>query len=191
MKQSNPKETSILGRIRSGDREVLIELYKAHEKMTIRHVIDNSGHAEDAQDMLQEALVVLWQNARKPEFDLTVKPSTYLNAVIKNLWLKQLSKRKYLKDESYISGKEVALNPNPIETLDYTLVHKALDNLGDTCRNILMMFYFDGFDMKTIAEAIGFANTDVAKSKKHQCMKQLEVIIKKSYNPLDFYRDGN
>jgi len=54
-----------------------------------------------------------------------------------------------------------------------------------------MMFYFDGFDMKTIAEANGFANTDVAKSKKHQCMKQLEAIIRKSYNPSDFYRDGN
>jgi len=191
MKQSNPKETSILGRIRSGDREVLIELYKAHEKMTIRHVINNSGKLEDAQDLLQEALVVLWQNARKPEFDLTVKPTTYLNAVIKNLWLKQLSKRKYLKDESHISGKEVAFNPDPVTTMDYGLVHKALDALGDTCRNILMMFYFDGFDMKTIAEANGFANTDVAKSKKHQCMKQLEAIIRKSYNPSDFYRDGN
>lgn len=191
MKQSTPKETSILGRIRSGDREVLIELYQAHEKMTIRHVINNSGKLEDAQDLLQEALVVLWQNARKPEFDLTVKPATYLNAVIKNLWLKQLSKRKYLRDESHISGKEIALNPDPVTTMDYSLVHKALDALGDTCRNILMMFYFDGFDMKTIAEANGFANTDVAKSKKHQCMKQLESIIRKSYKPLDFYRDGN
>ncbi|MFN5889989.1 MAG: RNA polymerase sigma factor, partial [Bacteroidota bacterium] len=133
MKQSNPKETSVLGRIQSGDREVLIELYKAHEKMTIRHVINNSGKIEDAQDLLQEALVVLWQNARKPGFDLTVKPATYLNAVIKNLWLKQLSKRKYLKDESYISGREVALNADPVSTMDYSLVHKALDALGDTC----------------------------------------------------------
>lgn len=181
-------EASLLGRIRSGDREVLIELYKSHEQMVIKHVINHSGDRDDAQDLLQEALVVLWQNARKPDFELTVKPATYLMAVVKNLWLKQLSRKKRLKDESHIKSHHQQAEMATENNMDYSLVRKALDLLGDTCRNVLLMFYFDGFDMKTIAEANNFANPDVAKAKKHQCMKQLEVIIKKDYKPTDFYQ---
>ena len=187
MAQKLTHEGTLLGRIRSGDREVLIELYKSHEQMVIKHVINHSGDRDDAQDLLQEALVVLWQNARKSDFELTVKPSTYLMAVVKNLWLKQLARKKRVKDETHIKSYNHATEMNAESKMDYSLVKKSLDLLGDTCRNILLMFYFDGFDMKTIAEANNFANPDVAKAKKHQCMKQLEVIIKKDYKPSDFY----
>jgi DNA-directed RNA polymerase specialized sigma24 family protein len=55
----------------------------------IEYIKDQKGREEDAEDLLQEALIVLWKNARKPEFTLDAKPSTYVYAVIKNLWLKQ------------------------------------------------------------------------------------------------------
>jgi hypothetical protein len=49
------------------------------------------------------------------------------------------------------------------------------------------MFYFDGFDMQTIAKANNFANADVAKSKKHQCMKDLESKVKSQFSSTDFF----
>lgn len=177
----------IIDRIREGDREVLIELYKAHEGMIANHVFQHSGNEDDVKDLMQDTLVAIWQNVRKPDFQLSAKLSTYLFAIAKNLWLKQLEKRKRIKGEQFITGKEMADSPDPAEKMDHSLVQKAMDLLQDKCRNILIMFYFDGFDMDTIAKANGLSSATVAKAKKYQCLKGLETIIKQQYNAADFY----
>ena len=177
----------IIDRIREGDREVLIELYKAHEGMIANHVFQHSGNEDDVKDLMQDTLVAIWQNVRKPDFQLSAKLSTYLFAIAKNLWLKQLEKRKRIKGEQFITGKEMADSQDPAEKMDHSLVQKAMDLLQDKCRNILIMFYFDGFDMDTIAKANGLSSATVAKAKKYQCLKGLETIIKQQYNAADFY----
>ena len=177
----------IIERIREGDREVLIELYKAHEGMIANHVFQHSGNEDDVKDLMQDTLVAIWQNVRKPDFQLSAKLSTYLFAIAKNLWLKQLEKRKRIKGEQFITGKEMADTQDPAEKMDHSLVQKAMDLLQDKCRNILIMFYFDGFDMDTIAKANGLSSATVAKAKKYQCLKGLETIIKQQYNAADFY----
>jgi len=187
MYKASLSDRRIIDRIREGDREILIELYKAHEGMIANHVFNHSGNDDDAKDLLQDTLVALWQNVRKPQFELSAKLTTYLFAIAKNSWLKQLDKRKRTKSEDYITGKEVADSVDPAQRMDYSIVQKALDLLQDKCRNILMMFYFDGFDMNTIAKANGLASASVAKAKKHQCLKGLETIIKQKYNASDFY----
>lgn len=187
MFKASLSDRKIIDRIREGDREVLIELYKAHEGMIANHVYQHSGNEDDVKDLMQDTLVAIWQNVRKPQFELSAKLSTYLFAIAKNLWLKQLDKRKRTKNEDYITGKEVADSVDPAQRMDYSIVQKALDLLQDKCRNILMMFYFDGFDMDTIAKANGLASASVAKAKKHQCLKGLETIIKQKYNATDFY----
>jgi hypothetical protein len=40
--------------------------------------------------------------------------------------------------------------------------------------------------MKDIAEKIGFANTDTAKTKKYKCKKKLDEVIKSLYSEHDF-----
>jgi RNA polymerase sigma factor (sigma-70 family) len=187
MPNQTRKDTEIVARIHEGDREVLIDLYKQYEAMISNHVFQNSGNEDDAKDVLQDTLVALWQNVRKPHFELTVQLSTYLFAIAKNTWLKQLDKRKRLKGENYITGREIADSPNVGQQMDYSIVRKAMESLQDKCRNILIMFYFDGFDMKTIAAANGLASASVAKAKKHQCLKGLEGIIKQNYSASDFY----
>ena len=147
----------------------------------------HSGNEDDVKDLMQDTLVAIWQNVRKPDFQLSAKLSTYLFAIAKNLWLKQLEKRKRIKGEQFITGKEMADSPDPAEKMDHSLVQKAMDLLQDKCRNILIMFYFDGFDMDTIAKANGLSSATVAKAKKYQCLKGLETIIKQQYNAADFY----
>lgn len=155
--------------------------------MISNHIFKNSGNKEDSEDILQETLVAFWQNARKPGFELTAKLSTYLFSIAKNLWLTQLKKGKSMKGEKFITGNEHADNPELHSKMDYSIVRNAMDKLGDKCRNILIMFYFDGFDMVTIAHANGLSGATVAKAKKYQCLKQLEEIIKEKYQASDFY----
>jgi RNA polymerase sigma factor (sigma-70 family) len=181
-------EQEILERLQKGDQEVLIELYHANYNMVRNYVVKNNGVVEDAEDLLQDALVVLWQNVRKPGFELTSKISTYMMAVCKNLWLKQLGKNSRMMGEEQIKPQAHSETPVGGQAMDLKKIHEALDELGDTCKNILVMFYFDGYDMDTIAKSLQFNNADTAKAKKYQCFKKLEEIVKRRYKMTDFLR---
>ncbi len=178
----------ILIRLRQGDRDVLVELYKANETMIFKYIKDQNGRNEDAEDLLQEALVVLWNNAKNPNFELTAKPSTYLYAIVKNLWLKSVEKNKRLTSEDQIPLNVHSVQQETDKTMDHSIVRKMLNQMGETCRQVLLMFYYDGLDMQTIAKANNFANSDVAKAKKHQCLKELEKQVKLKFQSTDFFR---
>lgn len=181
-------EQKLLRRLQTGDQEALVDLYRANFAMVKNYVLKNNGVVEDAEDLLQDSLVVLWQNVRKPDFELTSKISTYIMAVCKNLWLKQLSKSGRMMGEELIKPQMHSENHSEGREMDLRKIHEALDEIGDTCKNVLTMFYFDGFDMDAIAKALNFNNADTAKAKKYQCFKKLEEIVKKRYKVSDFLR---
>jgi DNA-directed RNA polymerase specialized sigma24 family protein len=109
-------------------------------------------------------------------------------AVCKNLWLKQLGKNSRMMGEEQIKPQAHSETPVGGQAMDLKKIHEALDELGDTCKNILVMFYFDGYDMDTIAKSLQFNNADTAKAKKYQCFKKLEEIVKRRYKMTDFLR---
>ena len=84
----------IIERIRQGDESALVHLFHNNILMVRKFVLENSGRSEDADDMLQDALIVLWENVVRGQFDLTSKISTYVYSVVRNKWLRELSKRK-------------------------------------------------------------------------------------------------
>ncbi|MFO0265838.1 MAG: RNA polymerase subunit sigma, partial [Cyclobacteriaceae bacterium] len=57
---------------------------------------------------------------------------------------------------------------------------------GETCRKVLMYYYFDEMSMQEIAEKLGFANTDTAKTKKYKCKQKLDELVKIQYSAQDF-----
>jgi DNA-directed RNA polymerase specialized sigma24 family protein len=59
-------------------------------------------------------------------------------------------------------------------------------DLGDTCRKILTLYYFEKLSMNDIADQLGFANADTAKTKKYKCKKELDHKIKSIYSESDF-----
>ena len=188
MHQSSiPNYENLITRIKNGDREVLVDLFKQNEAMIKKYVFEHQGEVEDAEDILQDAIIVLWKNARKPDFILDVKPSTYIFAICKNLWSKRWKKNQRQSHLEVIEVKDKpSTSENNLEELDLSIVRNLLNEMGDICRKILLMFYFDGFDMNTIAEANNLANSNVAKSKKHQCLKTLANQVKEKYNSTDF-----
>lgn len=181
------QDIRLLERLKEGHREALLELYKHNFNMVKQFVLRNQGSTEDAEDLLQEALVVLWQNVHKAEFALTVRISTYLMAIVKNKWLKNLSKSGRMAGEELMPLNAEAINSHGTgNSMDMKIIAESLDQLGENCRQILIHFYYDGLDMVNIAKMMNFANADTAKAKKYQCFKKLEELVKKKYSLSDF-----
>jgi hypothetical protein len=49
-----------------------------------------------------------------------------------------------------------------------------------------MYYYFEEMSMQDIADKLGFANTDTAKTKKYKCKKKLDDLVKAQYSEKDF-----
>lgn len=176
------KDREIILKIEKGDESALDYLYRKNYKMMVRMIIRNSGTEEEAKDIFQEALIVLWQKIISKEFTLTSKLSTYLYSVCKNLWRKELERKKRLTNEE-ADGSEIQ-DIDQKERVE--IVNRCIGQLGETCRQILTYYYFDKLSMNDIAEKMGFANSDTAKTKKYKCKKELDNMIKSMYTASDF-----
>ena len=55
-----------------------------------------------------------------------------------------------------------------------------MKQLSPICQQILTAFYYEDKSMQEISKSLGLANEDVAKSKKYQCKKELERLVKKA-----------
>lgn len=186
----NYSDQKIIEEIRRGNEQMLVHLYKSNYTLVRNFILKNSGEPEEVDDILQDAIVSLWQNVIKDSFTLTAKLSTYLMAIVKNLWFKELKKKNRLQridesqEERYIDHAEY---PDAGKISDLSAIHQLLREMDETCRKLLSYFYFDGFNNQVIAEKLGFANTDTVKSKKYQCYKKLELKVKSVYRKEDFF----
>lgn len=174
----------VIERIKQGDEQMLVHLYKDHYTMIRNFVLKNNGDEGMVEDILQECVIAVWRNVNKAEFILQAKLSTYIMAIAKNLWFKELKKQtrfKYVDEsEQYKEqGQEMKVE------LDRHIIVQMVRDMDETCRKLLSYFYFDGLDNKTIAEKLEFANTDSVKSKKYQCFKRLQARVLEEYSKED------
>jgi RNA polymerase sigma factor (sigma-70 family) len=183
LKFSNSLDREFIQRIKANDRTVLGELFVKYQRMISTYILKNGGDKNDAEDIIQETIIVLWQKVNSDSLQLTVKLGTYLQAVAKNKWMAELRKRRKISAQD-ISENINDGNPSSLdhlvneEKIEY--VRKALDMLQPICRKLLLLYYFEEKSMNQIAKILELANADVAKSKKYQCKKNLEEILKEN-----------
>src|SRR5579872_5820157 len=61
-----------------------------------KHIRNNGGNRQDAEDIFQEALIILCRKVRETDFVLTAQLSTYLFRVCHLLWKDELRKKKHV-----------------------------------------------------------------------------------------------
>jgi RNA polymerase sigma factor (sigma-70 family) len=176
------KDSLLISKIKKGDETALDYIYKKNYKMMTRMIINNNGSEDEAKDIYQEAIVIFWQKAIRNDFELTSKISTFIYSICQNLWRKELERKSRLSNEIK-EGKE--LNDFDQKERD-AIINECLNSLGETCRKVLMYYYFDNLSMQDIADKMGFANADTAKTKKYKCKKELDELIKSKYKASDF-----
>lgn len=179
-------DADIVKKIKEGDEKALLYLYEDNYAAVKSYVLKNNGSNDDIEDIMQDALIALWQNVNKSEFDLNAKLSTYFYAIVKNLWLKQLSKKSRMDRMEEGQGENLSEETGGLGNFDKKVIVEEVMSLGEVCKKLLMYFYFDGLDMKVIADKLNFANAQTAKAKKYQCFKKLEEQVKAKYSKSDF-----
>lgn len=155
-------------------------LYKEYFPVIKSYILENSGNANDAEDIFQDGMIVFYMKARNPEFELNCTIKTFIYSVCKNLWLNKL------KVENRYSTLDDQLGFLTIsdDTLDLAHAHERyetiriqFEKMGEKCRTVLYNFYFHRMSMHSISKELGFANEQVAKNKKSRCLKKLKELV--------------
>jgi len=176
--------------IAAGDDKIINEIYKNYHK-AIRHLVEtHGGSGDDARDVFQEGLMLLYQKSKDPAFKLEGKFLTYFYAVCRNIWFNRRKKKSFgevtLSDEMKLiltADEVIAIEENE----QYHLYRVYFKKLGEDCQRVLRM-YLDKVSMKEIATKMKYGSENYAKKRKFECKKKLVKLIEKDprYQELKF-----
>lgn len=152
-------------------KKQLKALYKRWPE--VRRFLSTLGcSANNGEDIFQEALVIFVRKKQDPEFELTVDPYFYVRNTCKLLWYNQA--RKEGKNPSFeLEHDVIDQNDDWFQReAQLSIVEKAIQQLGEQCRQILQLFYGAGKAMSEIAKKVGLRNEQVAKAQKYRCLQK-------------------
>lgn len=173
-------EKSLLEGLAKNDRRAVETIYKENYNMVQGLVINNNGSADDAKDIFQEAMIVLYQKVLNGSFELHCQIKTYVYSVSRRLWLKKLAQQqKFMLVESEEEGIAVEedVEYHEQKELEFYMMERALGNLGEPCKSLLEAFYLQKRNMQEIASSFGYTNSDNAKNQKYKCLIRLKKLF--------------
>ncbi|MCE1198497.1 MAG: sigma-70 family RNA polymerase sigma factor [Marinilabiliales bacterium] len=176
----------LLNGILRNDNVILQYIYKNFYYKVNIFIKKNSGDDEDANDIFQEAIIVVYRKLKANDLVISCAFETYLHSVCKFLWLKQLSKQKSEKEmmvDSSRFGSEFDHDfAELVEKNDrFRLYQKHFQLLGSDCQKLLQLF-FDKVPLKQIAQIMGFSGEKYVKKRKFKCKEYLINSIKQDVN---------
>lgn len=146
-------------------------------KQVERMVLQNGGTVEDAKDLFHDSLIILNNNCKQQQFNLTSTISTYLYSVCRFSWFNK--KKKDLKSQSlqqvsiYENTEELAYK-NTTDRVEVLM--KSLEAVGDRCKEILMDYYFGKFSYEEIAVNLSYSSAQVVRQQKYRCIQRLKEM---------------
>lgn len=182
-------ENALLKGLAISDKRAVETIYQENFNMVQSLIINNNGSSDDAKDIFQEAMIVLYEKVRSGSFELNCQIKTFVYSVARRLWLKRLQQQNRFSANSDNLENLIPVE-NEIEeheriNVEFEIMEKALINLGEPCKSLLEAYYLQKQNMQVIAANFGYTNADNAKNQKYKCLMRLKKIF------FTDYKNGN
>lgn len=179
-------EQALLNGLAKNDAKATETIYRNNFNMVQSFILNNNGTYDDARDIFQEAMIVLYENIKSERFVLTCQIKTYLYSVCRRLWLKKLQYSNRFTPlveslEETVPVKEDLEHQEKLNA-DFAIMERALGSLGEPCKSLLEAYYLEKKDMAAIAKTFGYTNADNAKNQKYKCLIRLKKLFFSQYN---------
>jgi len=158
-------------------------IFKNYSALLESYVLSNKGSKEDAADIIQETVVVFIEIIRQDKYRGEASIKSFLFSIARNLWLTELRKRNSAanRNKYFESHKEIteqAAVVHLIKREHFSLIQQLFEKLGEKCKQLLMLVYYEELSMQKIAALMpDYQNEQVLRNKKYKCMKQLEQLM--------------
>jgi RNA polymerase sigma factor (sigma-70 family) len=132
------------------------ECVTLHADHVYRFIVKNLGHKEDAEDVVQSAFEKLWVNRDKVEYE---RSKSFLFTIAYNQMIDNVRKNKrmvYKEDFTGDSRTTTQQHGDLKKVLD-----KALHQLNETQRSLVMLKDYEGYSYEEIGEIMGLSISQV------------------------------
>ena len=153
------KEKELLKGLANNDKEAIEAIYRDNYNLIQNLIINNNGTEDDARDVFQEALIVLYEKSKTDSFELNCQIRTYLYSVCRRIWLKKLQYAKRFESQVEFLEDTVPVEED-LEVHDklnhqYGIMRSAMGKIGEPCKSLLEAFYVHHKNMIEIASFFG------------------------------------
>lgn len=160
------------------------EIYKKFAPKVKNYIRTNSGDDDKAQDIIQEVLIMIYNQAKTNGLQLTCPFDAYFFLLCKRRWLNEI-KKSYNKEVT-INEDKVSIEDNVQEMIFQTEVYEQKQSLfdemflklGEKCQEVLKLSFVTK-TMEEVAEKLNVTYGYVRK-KKSLCTGQLTEMIQQS-----------
>jgi len=183
--KAESNEQALLNGLARSDKKAVETIYKSHYNMVQSLILNNNGSADDAKDIFQETMIVLYEKVRAGGFELNCQIKTYVYSVSRRLWLKRLQQMNRfapaLQNIENSVPVEEEMEQHEKTNEEFQAMEKAIGSLGEPCKSLLEAYYFQKKSMHEIAAGFGYTNADNAKNQKYKCLMRLKKLFFTQY----------
>jgi RNA polymerase sigma factor (sigma-70 family) len=163
--------------------KAILFLYQQYSETTSSFIIGYGGSRQDAEDVFQETVVSFIEIVKKGKYRMEASIKTFLVSVARNIWLNEVKKRERSghREKQFELGrdqKEEDVSQQIGELEKKRQLRDLVYQLGEPCRKILLLFYYENLSMKEIVDHLPYENEQVVRNKKYKCLQQLTGLIK-------------
>ncbi len=159
------------------EKNVFNHLFDLYSESLRNYLYYRCGNVQQAEDLVQEAFIKLWNNCKKVIFE---KARGFLFAVAKNAFYNEVEHQKVVLKYS----KQASTGPD-IQTPEFHLEEKefmkrlqaAIANLPEGQREVFLLNRMDQMTYKEIAEFLGVSQKAVEK-RMHKALVKLRKTVK-------------
>lgn len=148
-------DENLVLRIKEGDIsafEILVRRYQKKLYLFVYRITEDSGLAEE---VIQDAFLNLYKTIER--VDTTRKFSSYIFQIAKNTAISYLRKRKIaisLKEVIEVAGEDETVYEKLVRKDTVNLLRQKLDKLPFTCRQVIMLYYFEDLSYNQIQKKL-------------------------------------
>jgi len=175
----------LLKGLAENDKNSIETIYRLNYTMIQTFVLNNSGSVDDARDIFQEAMVVLYEKSKATTFSLNCQIKTYVYSICRRLWLKRLQQLSKFSTQVESLEETVPVEEEIEEhekvNNDFILMEHAMGKIGEPCKSLLDAYYLQKKNMQEISSEFGYTNADNAKTQKYKCLLRLKKLFFAQY----------
>ena len=163
---------------------IIDSIYKKFVPKVIYYIKSNSGDYDKAQDVIQEVLVTIYDQAKTKGLQLTCPFDAYFFLLCKRRWINELKKTSNKQvtklDENVYKDDATTdmVNESEIFETKNQLFELMFQKLGEKCQEILKTS-FTTKSMEEVAEMLQITYA-YARKKKSLCTGELTKMIQES-----------
>jgi RNA polymerase sigma factor (sigma-70 family) len=187
------RDKIVIQAIRDGkDDAALSVLYKEVLPKIKNMILKNNGTIEDVKDIFQDAIIIFYKQVKLGKYKEEHDIDGYIYTISRNLYINLVKRKKPHEKLESLHESEGSDANNSLDDLitkeKQKMIGDLMSRLGERCKELLTLSIFNKFSMKEIAEKMGFANENAAKTSNYKCKQKLMNMVKSNPSLIQIFK---